>query len=147
VHRLALALLAVLLAGSAPPPKTALLTRVRAESGRVVFSFRTAPGRVTARYVPTSQLAEDPSGKPVRVAGSAALVVRFTPASGVDQSGGTFTLVYRGPKRLQPAARGPVQEVVRTGDFEAVLSWAIGLDTRRPFHVARAGANVVVTVG
>ncbi len=49
-----------------------------------------------------------------------------------------------GRSACEPAARGPVQEVVRTGDFEAVLSWAIGLDKRRPFHVARAGANVVV---
>jgi hypothetical protein len=28
-----------------------------------------------------------------------------------------------------------VREVVRTGDFEAVLSWAVGLDDRVDFRV------------
>ena len=113
----------------------------------MTFTFRSAPARITSGYVTKAHLREDGSGLEVAVKGKAFVVLHFTPASGADLSGGTVKLVYRGPKRLRPATRGPVQEVVRTGDFEAVLSWAIGLDKRRPFHVSRAGANVVVTVG
>ncbi len=134
-------------ASSAAAPPVALLTGVRAQPAKVTFTFRSAPSQIRAGYVTKAQLREDGSGLEVVVKGKAFVVVHFTPASGGDLSGGTFKLVYRGPKRLRPAARGPVQEVVRTGDFEAVLSWAIGLDKRRPFHVARAGANVIVTVG
>ena len=134
-------------ASSAAAPPVALLTGVRVQSAKVTFAFRSSPSRIKTGYVTEAQLREDGSGRKVAVKGKAFVVVHFTPASGADLGGGTFKLVYRGPKRLQPATRGPVQEVVRTGDFEAVLSWAIGLDKRRPFHVSRAGANVVVTVG
>ena len=128
-------------------PLVALLTGVHAQPGKVTFAFRSAPAQVSAVYVTKAQLREDPSGRPIAVKGKAFLVVRFTPASGTDLSGSTPKLVYRGPQRMHPAASGAVQEVVRTGDFESVLSWAIGLDKRRPFHVVRTGANVVVTVG
>ena len=139
--------LVALAASSAAAPPVALLTGVRAQPAKVTFTFRSAPAKITSGYVTKAQLREDGSGRPVAVKGNAFVVARFTPASGADLSGSTFKLVYRGPKRLRPPTRGPVQEVVRIGDFEAVLSWAIGLDERRPFHVVRAGANVVVTVG
>jgi hypothetical protein len=148
VHRLGLALVAALVAAStalAAPPKTALLTKVRAEPTRVVFSFRSAPLQIKAGYVPKAKLSEDGSGKHVQVAGSAALVVRFMPASGADLSGRTFKLVSKGPRRIAPARPGAVREVVRSGDFESVLSWAIGLDRKRPYRVVRDGTNVVVT--
>jgi len=146
VLRLAVALVAAMLVGSAPP-KTALLTHVQAEPGRVTFSFRSAPRHVTAAYVRLSRLSADPSGKPVRVTGSSALVLRFQPASGVDLSGSKPKLVYAGPARVRPSAPGAVREVVRLGDFESVLSWVIALDRTRPYHVVRNGANVVVTFG
>jgi hypothetical protein len=147
VLRLAIALVAAVLAGSSAPPKTALLTHVQAEPGRVTFSFRTAPRQVDAGWVAKQKVTEDGSGKHVQVAGAAVLVLRFVPASGADLSGGTFRLVYKGPKRLKPPAGGPVREVVRVGDFEAMLSWAIGLDRKRPYRIVRNGANVVVTFG
>ena len=134
-------------AASTAAPPVALLTGVRAQPAKVTFTFRSAPSQIKAGYVTKAQLHEDGSGFKVAVKGKAFVVVHFTPASGADLSGGTFKLVYRGPKRVKPTARGPVQEVVRTGDFEAVLSWAIGLDKRRPFHVVRAGTKVIVTVG
>jgi hypothetical protein len=132
---------------SAAAPPVALLTGVRVQPAKVTFAFRTAPSQIKAGYVTKAQLREDGSGSKVALKGKAFLVVRFTPASGADLSGGTFTLVYRGPRRMQPAAPGPVQEVVRTGDFEAVLSWAVGLDKHRPYHITRHGASVVVAVG
>jgi len=36
---------------------------------------------------------------------------------------------------------------VKVGDFEAQLEWAIGLDSRRSFHVERDGARVAVVFG
>jgi hypothetical protein len=134
-------------ATSAAAPPVALLTGVRAQPAKVIFTFRSAPSQISYGYVTKAQLREDGSGRAVAVKGTAFVVVHFTPASGADLSGSTFKLVYRGPKRLKPAARGPVQEVVRTGDFESILSWTIGLDKRRPFHVVRSGAKVTVTVG
>ena len=141
---LAIALVASLLAGSSPP-KTALLTHVKAEPSRATFTFRSAPLRITAGWVPKEKVAEDGSGRHVPVAGAAVLVVRFVPASGVDLSGSVLRITYEGPRRLKPAARGAVREVVRVGDFEAMLSWAIGLDRRRAFRIVRSGPNVVVT--
>ena len=144
---MAVAGLALCAASSAAAPPVALLTGVRAQPAKVTFTFRSAPSRIRSGYVAKAQLREDGSGFKVAVKGKAFVVVHFTPASGGDLSGSTFKLVYRGPKRLKPAAPGPVQEVVRTGDFEAVLSWAIGLDKRRPFHIVRSGANVTVSIG
>jgi hypothetical protein len=152
VSRLVFVLCAVALAGAAAvsaasPPKTALLTAVKAAPKQVEFRFRSAPLRIKAGYVPRSKVVESGSGRPVKVAGSAFLVVRFSPASGADLSGKTMRIVYKGPTRLKPATAGPVREVARTSDYEADLAWAIGLDRRRPYHVVRHGSNVVVTVG
>jgi hypothetical protein len=132
---------------TASKPKTALLTGVRASSDRVEFDFRSAPLQVKAAYVPKSDVRESGSGRHVKVAGSAFLVVRFSPAGGADLSGPTLRITYKGPRRLKPAKPGPVEEVARISDYEADLAWAIGVDRRRPYHVARDGANVVVTFG
>ena len=56
------------------------------------------------------------------------------PASGFDLSVPEGELIYTGPRRL-PGPGTPVQEIVRTGDFEAVLTWAVGLSERVPFRV------------
>jgi hypothetical protein len=116
---------------------TALLDRVavgRHEGyDRVVFQFRDKglPG-YRIEYV-QPPLKEDGSGDPVSVAGNAFVSVRMEPASGFDLNTGEGELVYKGPKRLPGAS--VVKEVVRTGDFEAVLSWAIGLEGKVPFRV------------
>jgi hypothetical protein len=59
------------------------------------------------------------------------------PASGFDTSVAEGELVYTGPRRISGADAGTsvVREVVRTGDFEAVLTWAIGLSDRVDFRV------------
>jgi hypothetical protein len=148
VRRIALTTAAVLLLGgcggsSKPRADVALLSGVRAESGRVTFAFASAPERVEIRRATARELVQDGSGRRVRVRGAAFLVVRFEPASGYDLAAGHAT--YDGPPRI--AAAGPIQEVVRLGDFEAVLTWAIGLDARRSWHVERSGAEATIRVG
>jgi hypothetical protein len=117
--------------------QTSLLERVAVGHhegyDRVVFQFRDEglPG-YRVEYV-EPPLKEDGSGDPVDVAGNAFVSVRMEPASGFDLNTGEGVLVYKGPKRLP--GTGVVKEVVRTGDFEAVLTWAIGLEAKVPFLV------------
>jgi hypothetical protein len=82
-------------------------------------------------------LVEDGSGAPVRIAGDAFVLVRMEPASGFDLETGEGELVYKGPRRISGADAGAetLRELVRTGDFEAVLGWAVGLDDRVDFRV------------
>ena len=99
VHRLLPAAAAVALAlwaaSSAAAPPVALLTGVRAQPARVTFTFRSSPSQIKTGYVTKAQLREDGSGRKVTVKGKAFVVIRFTPASGADLSGGTFKLVQR----------------------------------------------------
>jgi len=121
---------------------TSLLNRVAVGRhpgyDRVVFQFRDEglPG-YRVEYV-QPPLKEDGSGKPVDVAGNAFVLVRMEPASGFDLTSGEGQLVYKGPKRLPGAS--VVKDVVRTGDFEAALSWAIGLEAKVPFRVTTAAS-------
>jgi hypothetical protein len=120
--------------------ETALLERVAVGRNegydRVVFQFRNGLPGYRVEYV-RPPLREDGSGNRVQVAGNAFVVVRMELASGFDVATGEGELVYTGPRRLSGADAGTsvVREVVRTGDFEAVLSWAVGLDDRVDFRV------------
>jgi hypothetical protein len=97
-----------------------------------VFQFRNdLPGYRIAYVEPP--LHEDGSGDEVEIDGTAFVLVDMEPASGFDVATGEGELVYEGPPRLPGAS--VVQEVVRTGDFEAQLAWAIGLDARVDFRV------------
>jgi hypothetical protein len=121
---------------------TALLERVaigRHEGfDRVVFQFR-GEGLPSYRIgYESPPFVEDGSGDPVDVDGNAFVSVRMEPASGFDLNTGEGELVYKGPRRLPGAAI--VTQAVRTGDFEAVLTWVIGLDARVPFLVTRASS-------
>ena len=92
---------------------------------RVVFEFRGAVPEHQVRYV--DQLVEDGSGNPVSVAGNADLEVVFQGAN-AHKADGTPSV---GPRRFSPGLTA-VKEVAQTGDFEAVVSYGIGLDRRRP---------------
>jgi hypothetical protein len=120
----------------------ALLTAVRVGGhegfDRVVFQFLPGPTPgYRVRYV-QPPIIEDPSGRTVRVAGTAFLSIRMEPASGFDLTGPRGQ-VYTGPSRIDGSSAGGdvVEEVVLTGDFEAVMNWVIGLDGRAPFRVLR----------
>jgi hypothetical protein len=96
---------------------------------RVVFEFQGAVPQHTVRYV--GQLVEDGSGKPVSVAGTADLEVIFHGANAHTEDGTPSV----GPKRFSPGLTA-VKEVAQIGDFEAVVSYGIGLDRRRPITVS-----------
>jgi len=127
-------------AGEATVTETALLERValgRNEGyDRVVFQFRNGRPGYHVEYV-RPPLREDGSGHRVEVAGNSFVLVRMELASGFDLSTGEGELVYAGPRRISGGDAGTsvVREIVRTGDFEAVLSWAIGLSDRVDFRV------------
>jgi hypothetical protein len=129
--------------GAATGSETALLDRIavgRHEGyDRVVFQFRNGVPGYRVGYV-QPPLKEDGSGNPVSVQGNAVVVVRMEPASGFDLNTGEGVLTYKGPKRIDGAGAGAsvVHELVRTGDFEAVLSWAIGLSDKVDFRVRTA---------
>jgi hypothetical protein len=109
---------------------------------RVVFQFRGEglPGYRIGYMEPP--LKEDGSGNLVDVAGNAFVIVRMEPASGFDLNTGEGVLVYKGPRRIEGSSAGTsiVKEVVRTGDFEAVLTWAIGLEEKVDFRVTTAAS-------
>jgi hypothetical protein len=131
--------------GEASGTEIALLERValgRHEGfDRVVFQFRDHVPGYRVEYV-EPPLKEDGSGNLVQLEGNAFVVVRMEQASGFDLTVDEGELVYKGPRRLKGSAAGTsiVREVVRTGDFEAVLTWAVGLEDRVDFRVSTASS-------
>jgi hypothetical protein len=106
----------------------------------VAFAFdSTSPQKpgYTVEYQ-RGPFSQDASGKPISLAGSAFLVVTMQPATGFDFTTNRHT--YVGPLRVQPANAAYVQDVVETGDFEAVTTWVIGLRLEVPFSVQSSGA-------
>ncbi|HTD49084.1 MAG TPA: hypothetical protein VK771_00705 [Acidimicrobiia bacterium] len=101
----------------------------------VIFGFVAKSGGTPACSVAYSNgpFSSDASGAPVTVRGGAFLVVHCSPAAGHDFESGRTT--YTGPTRIDPSGARHVRELVETGDFEGVVSWVVGLDTKRPFAV------------
>ncbi len=126
---------------SVPAPATgdtALLSEVRAAGqegfDRVVFEFAAGLPGYKVGYV-ERPVRQDGSGDEVQVAGQAVLEVRMSPASGAEVSASGVRTTYTGPDRLRPRGGSVVTEVVRVGDFEAQLTWAVGASARSPFKV------------
>ena len=142
MYRLCFAALVLALAGLggvAVPAATAsaatavpTLTQIRATHhpgyDRLVFEFRgRVPTHHSARYV--SQVV-GPSGLPVHIVGSALLRVQFSPTLGHNAQGG----ITYGPAGRTYALPNIIQ-VVNAEDFEAVLSFGVGLARQGPFHM------------
>jgi hypothetical protein len=108
---------------------------------RIVFQFRNHLPGYRVEYV-EPPLKEDGSGNVIKVEGNAFVVVRMELASGFDLTTGEGVMVYTGPRRLSGSAAGTsvLREAARTGDFEAVLSWAVGLEDRVDFRVRTAAS-------
>jgi len=95
---------------------------------RITFEFKGARPTASVGYV--SQLTEDGSSKPVHLAGGAAIEVVFHGANAHDEQG-TPTV---SPRRFSPGL--PIlKEVAQIGDFEAVVSYGLGVDHRTSFKV------------
>ena len=138
------------------PDETMLLSNVSIETNacadRVEFTFKQrTPEHLGYRisYLPADRaLVEDGSGAPIRVKGNAYLVVRLEPAATADLSGPELVRTYTGPRRLTaPENARFVREIVKSGDFEAVLTWVIGVGEQRAFHVDASGTRLVVAIG
>jgi hypothetical protein len=129
-------LAAVVLALAAAPAgaqSAPTLTDVRAgrHTGfdRIVFEFSGAVPEHRVRYV--GQLVQDGSGKPVSVAGAADLEVVFHGAN-AHEDDGTPTI---SPRRFSTGLPA-VKEIAQIGDFEAVVTYGIGVDRKRPLKVS-----------
>jgi hypothetical protein len=107
---------------------------------RIVFSFRDdaarAPGFRISYESASTALVEDGSGAHVAATGPTYLVLRLHPTATAAVSGGDLTFTYRGPRRLDTNGTRFVRDVVKSGDFEAMVSWVIGLPEERPFTVS-----------
>jgi hypothetical protein len=118
-------------------------------SEKVTFEFEEqAPGPgFDVSYQPASAAKiEDGSGNPIAVAGAAYLVVKLTPAMTAKIEGDHVTKTYTGPRRLVVGDDSIVRDVVKTGDFEGVVTWVIGLDRRRPFTTDPFDSQLVVEI-
>lgn len=132
---------------TASPPSVPTLVAVRAAHregvDRVVFEFRGGlPEQRQVGYV--DRLIADGSGRRVRVAGQALLRVRFEPARAHTDAGAPTAA----PRRVAFALPN-VMTAVRAGDFEAVVTYGLGLARRTPVRVTtlRSPDRVVVEVG
>ena len=123
----------------------AVLREVRAAEqqgfDRVVFELDGIPG-YRIGYV--DRPVQCGSGEPVEVAGAAWLQVQLLPAQAHTEAG--EPTVQDRERRLELPV---LQELESTCDFEADVTWVLGLASRRPYRVQElAGpARLVVDVG
>ncbi len=131
-----------------PQTETAQLTDVTVGTheghDRVVFTFDGDLPGYDIGYL-DGPVTQDGSGDPVEVGGTHAISVRMSPASGALLDGENVEMTYDGPDRVEGPG-SPVVEVVRAGDFEAQLTWAIGVDGEQPFKVSTLSAPTRIVV-
>jgi hypothetical protein len=129
---------------------TALMTAVRVARhegyDRVVFQFRDALPGYDVRYV-SRPVRQDASGKVVSVRGAYVLRIRMSHALDADLSKPGAPRTYTGPTRISPTTP-EIAQLVRTGAFEGVLTWHIGVRDRVDFRVMTLHnpARIVVDV-
>jgi hypothetical protein len=116
-------------------------------SAKVTFAFeQQAPGPgydVSYQPAATAKI-EDASGNPIEIAGDAFLVVKLSPAMTGKFDGDQVVKTYTGPRRIP--GTDPITEVVKTGDFEAVVTWVIGLDSKRSFTTHTSDSQLIVEI-
>lgn len=104
----------------------------RGTSDRIVFEF--SPPASLEPAIPRFEIEEvkppltqDPSDEPMQVEGLRFFRVIFFGGTGVDE---TYTATYRGPKEMR-LGLPMLKEAEQQGDFEATLSWVMGLGQLR----------------
>ena len=138
--------------GGTAPARASLLRTIRTGRhdgyDRVVFEFIGPAPAYQVRYV--AEVTEDPSGQPVTLEGDAFLLV-VMPGGTLDTtpqvSDPSDAEKYEGPRRIRPSLAN-VREIAASGDFEAVLSFGIGVEHRDLFRVLRLSnpSRIVVDV-
>jgi hypothetical protein len=133
--------------------ETMYLTDVSVDSedctAKVVFAFEEqepGPGFEVSYQPADTAKVEDGSGNAVEIDGNAFLVVKLTPAMTAKIDGDQVTKTYTGPKRLPQDPGSAVRDVVKTGDFESVVTWVIGLDEKMPFTTSATDSQLVVKI-
>lgn len=124
---------------SGNPSNLPSFTEVELESedgvDRITFEFEpesSAPNRPPWHHISfVDELITEGEGRPVEVEGNAFVLVSFQ-AIGVDLSGEEPVEVYTGPKEFTPGY-GILKEAEHLGDFEAQVSWGLGLADRTCF--------------
>ena len=137
-----------------PDRPTMYLTDVEIETEdcveRVVFKFEEdepGPGYEVSYQPPEVAKIEDGSGDPLAIAGADFLVVRMFPAMTAKIDGEDVEPTYEGPRNIPaPTEAKMTREVAQTGDFEAQVTWAIGLDNKHPFTVTASDDELVVEI-
>jgi len=108
-----------------------IVTGEMEEFDRITFEFEDGLPGYRIEYV-EPPITEDASGLPVEIEGGAFLRISFLGAAGSDPFTGIPT--YTGPFEIasgQPA----LLESERTGDFEGVLTWVLGLAEAVDFRI------------
>jgi len=117
------------------PPPIGMLVDVRAAEhegyDRIVFEFEGPPPDYRVEYV------ENPtqcgSGQPVNIEGNAVLAVSFEPTNAHTEAGEP-TLAFQSISPGLPS----IVEAVQTCDFEAHVTWVVGLTAQMDFRVTEA---------
>ena len=117
---------------------------------RVTFKFEPSergPGYDVSYQPAEVAKIQDGSGKRLEIAGDDFLVVRLFPAMTAKIEGEDVEPTYDGPRSISaPADAKMLREVALTGDFEAQVTWAIGLDNKHPFTATATDDELVVEI-
>ncbi len=98
---------------------------------RVVFEFDGPRPGHRVEYV--DEVVQDGSGEPVPLKGRAFLQATMAPAAAHDDQGAP---TFPGPPP-SVANLAALRDLADAGDFEAVLTWGVGLAARTPFRTLR----------
>jgi len=130
-------------AGTQTPTGTGgLLTSVTAQNmgtfDRVTFTFEKGPPNILSAVWEAGPAVFVTSGQPVvpPIAGAARLVITMSPAADEDLTSNPLVVTYPGPFRFS-ANLPNVTELVQLQDFEATLTWAIGVNDPRVTAVSQ----------
>ena len=123
----------------------AIRTGAHPEAGydRISIDFQGQAPSVRARYV--DQVIQDGSGAQMPLPGNAYLQLTFDPAVAHDESGVTSADVPRG---VQTTGFAGLRSYALNGDFEGIISIALGQSSKAGFRIDRAdrGGNSTIYV-
>lgn len=99
---------------------------------RIVFTFDGPVPGFEVGYA-DGPVTVDPTGELADLDAATVLVIRMSPTGTAAPTDDGFVTTYDGPRRLAVDGDGPATEAVLTGDFEALMTWAVGSSERVPF--------------